>query len=280
MIAVLEAEVAALRDGRTEDADLLRKAREAAAQPVPGPAETPRTCGRCRIPADTTSRGDLPEPGRRRSARAVPSRGAGRAADDGPRQTVEGGEEPAEPSGPRADHRPSVPVADPGQPGAGEVTASVVVAAPAAAGLRRVHRLGTAGRVDPVHQGPARLRRRRRGQHDRGGHDGRARRAARRDAGGPGRPAVRGAGGPLRHGCCAGPGSCAARRWPATGRRWSGTSGSSCPAGWPVGSPGRCMWPGSKLSLNLALRRFARLVETGVAALAGATVGRLSVRAS
>ena len=27
---------------------------------------------------------------------------------------------------------------------------------------------------------------------------------------------------------------------------------------WPV------MWPGSKLSLNLALRRFARLVETGV----------------
>lgn len=34
MIAVLEAEVAALREGRIEDADLLRKAREAAANPV------------------------------------------------------------------------------------------------------------------------------------------------------------------------------------------------------------------------------------------------------
>ena len=35
MIAVLEAEVAALREGRLEDADLLRKAREAAAKPEP-----------------------------------------------------------------------------------------------------------------------------------------------------------------------------------------------------------------------------------------------------
>jgi DivIVA domain-containing protein len=35
MIAVLEAEVAALREGRVEDADLLRKAREAAASPEP-----------------------------------------------------------------------------------------------------------------------------------------------------------------------------------------------------------------------------------------------------
>jgi DivIVA domain-containing protein len=35
MIAVLEAEVAALRDGRIEDADLLRKARESAANPEP-----------------------------------------------------------------------------------------------------------------------------------------------------------------------------------------------------------------------------------------------------
>lgn len=34
MIAVLEAEVAALREGRIEDADLLRKAREAAANPT------------------------------------------------------------------------------------------------------------------------------------------------------------------------------------------------------------------------------------------------------
>jgi DivIVA domain-containing protein len=35
MIAVLEAEVAALRDGRTEDAELLRKARESAANTGP-----------------------------------------------------------------------------------------------------------------------------------------------------------------------------------------------------------------------------------------------------
>jgi DivIVA domain-containing protein len=35
MIAVLEAEVAALREGRVEDADMLRKAREAAASPEP-----------------------------------------------------------------------------------------------------------------------------------------------------------------------------------------------------------------------------------------------------
>src|SRR4029450_526841 len=34
MIAVLEAEVMALRDGRTEDAELLRKARESAASPA------------------------------------------------------------------------------------------------------------------------------------------------------------------------------------------------------------------------------------------------------
>jgi DivIVA domain-containing protein len=34
MIAVLEAEVMALRDGRTEDAELLRKARESAANPA------------------------------------------------------------------------------------------------------------------------------------------------------------------------------------------------------------------------------------------------------
>jgi DivIVA domain-containing protein len=37
MIAVLEAEVTALREGRAEDAELLRKAREAAAAPPPAP---------------------------------------------------------------------------------------------------------------------------------------------------------------------------------------------------------------------------------------------------
>jgi DivIVA domain-containing protein len=42
LIGVLEAEVAALRDGRLADADVLRKAREAAVAPViPAPQETP-----------------------------------------------------------------------------------------------------------------------------------------------------------------------------------------------------------------------------------------------
>ncbi len=40
MIAVLEAEVQALRDGRAEDAELLRKARESAARPGPGHERT------------------------------------------------------------------------------------------------------------------------------------------------------------------------------------------------------------------------------------------------
>jgi DivIVA domain-containing protein len=38
LIGVLEAEVTALRDGRLADADVLRKAREAAVAPVPAPA--------------------------------------------------------------------------------------------------------------------------------------------------------------------------------------------------------------------------------------------------
>ncbi|HEU4348081.1 MAG TPA: DivIVA domain-containing protein [Actinoplanes sp.] len=37
LIGVLEAEVTALREGRIEDADLLRRAREAAAAPLPSP---------------------------------------------------------------------------------------------------------------------------------------------------------------------------------------------------------------------------------------------------
>src|SRR5258705_7394508 len=39
MIAVLEAEVIALREGRQEDAELLRKARESAASPAVAPAQ-------------------------------------------------------------------------------------------------------------------------------------------------------------------------------------------------------------------------------------------------
>lgn len=46
MIAVLEAEVAALRDGRLEDAEVLRKAREEAASPEP---DAPGSAG---LPAD------------------------------------------------------------------------------------------------------------------------------------------------------------------------------------------------------------------------------------
>jgi DivIVA domain-containing protein len=42
MIAVLEAEVVALREGRVEDADLLRKARESAASTTPTPPAGPR----------------------------------------------------------------------------------------------------------------------------------------------------------------------------------------------------------------------------------------------
>ncbi len=41
MIAVLEAEVIALREGRTEDADLLRKAREAASDTTPAAGYAP-----------------------------------------------------------------------------------------------------------------------------------------------------------------------------------------------------------------------------------------------
>ena len=50
LIGVLEAEVAALRDGRIADADVLRKAREAAVAPVEAPpAEQPSVDG---SPAD------------------------------------------------------------------------------------------------------------------------------------------------------------------------------------------------------------------------------------
>jgi len=61
MIAVLEAEVAALRDGRAEDADLLRKAREAAANPTPAPVETQPPAGDFGppdLPADLTVTGE------------------------------------------------------------------------------------------------------------------------------------------------------------------------------------------------------------------------------
>lgn len=43
LIGVLEAEVTALREGRLADADVLRKAREAAVAPVPAPQASPET---------------------------------------------------------------------------------------------------------------------------------------------------------------------------------------------------------------------------------------------
>jgi hypothetical protein len=155
-------------------------------------------------------------------------------------------------------HRP-----DPGQPGAGEVTASVVVAAP----IERVFAAFTAwerqGEWIPMTRvrlvsgdggegsmieavttvGPAVLRD--------------EMRVDRLDA--PYEVRMVHLGRLLR-----GPG--VMRCTPLTGQRtqmvwheWfqlpGGVAGRIA---WPV------MWPGSKLSLNLALRRFARLVETGV----------------
>jgi len=53
MIAVLEAEVIALREGRREDADLLEKAREAASSPLPaGQAESDQDDPKAWAPAD------------------------------------------------------------------------------------------------------------------------------------------------------------------------------------------------------------------------------------
>jgi hypothetical protein len=66
MIAVLEAEVMALRDGRLVDANLLRSAREAAASPEPAPAAAPtRRTGQAedRGPDFTTPAEPEPEAG-------------------------------------------------------------------------------------------------------------------------------------------------------------------------------------------------------------------------
>lgn len=60
MIAVLEAEVAALREGRIEDAELLRKARESAASPS---ADTHGGAHRAGQPAAERAVDDQPEEG-------------------------------------------------------------------------------------------------------------------------------------------------------------------------------------------------------------------------
>jgi DivIVA domain-containing protein len=61
MIAVLEAEVAALREGRAEDAELLRKARESAASPVgpEHPAASPAGRGAHRAADPAEPAGDF-----------------------------------------------------------------------------------------------------------------------------------------------------------------------------------------------------------------------------
>jgi DivIVA domain-containing protein len=80
LIGVLEAEVTALREGRTADADVLRRAREAAiAPPPPEPVVVP----------DVTPPDERPAPA---AARAVADQAAGEKAPARPA----GDEEPAE----------------------------------------------------------------------------------------------------------------------------------------------------------------------------------------
>src|SRR5882724_8392441 len=59
LIGVLEAEVIALREGRTADADVLRRAREAAVAPVV-PAETPAETADGRVIEVTVSAAEIP----------------------------------------------------------------------------------------------------------------------------------------------------------------------------------------------------------------------------
>ena len=91
LIGVLEAEVAALREGRTADADVLRRAREAAVAPPPAepavvvPDVTPPD-DKPAAPATTSATGEQPaaekapaRPARARSGRSRPrGRGAAR----------------------------------------------------------------------------------------------------------------------------------------------------------------------------------------------------------
>ena len=253
LIGVLEAEVAALREGRTADADVLRRAREAAiAAAAPGQpvACRPRSARR-RDPLRSVA--DVPA-GRRRSRppRATAGRREGQGREPtGSRRSADERDR----AGRRARRRR--------QPGTGEVTATVIVNAPAERVFAAFIELGAAGRVDPVDQGAGGRGRRRRGQPDRGDHraSGPAAlrdemRVVRVDA--PYEVRVVHCGKVLR-----GPGSM--RCTPMAGDRTQVvcTSGSTCPAGaagklaWPV------LWPGSKLSLTGALKRFGRLVEQG-----------------
>ncbi|MGC4877950.1 DivIVA domain-containing protein [Micromonospora sp. DT43] len=87
LISVLEAEVIALREGRTDDADVLRQAREQAAGAVPGPTTAEPAAAAVPADAGTTAAG----------ADALPAATSSPADSDGMA--------PAD-SEPTADHKP------------------------------------------------------------------------------------------------------------------------------------------------------------------------------
>ena len=132
---------------------LLRKAREARGQPAAGAAATSRRSRRRaddRTEPSRRARADAAGRGRagRRAAQPAERRpdGGGRRARRGSRATERRRGEPS----PVTSERPWLDDAA-AQPGAGEVTATVIVGRAGRAGVRRLHRLGAAGRLDPVH---------------------------------------------------------------------------------------------------------------------------------
>jgi DivIVA domain-containing protein len=127
LISVLEAEVAALREGRLSDAEVLRRAREAAigpqqaavapAPPAPGPAALVEPVptgrdepGQLAEPDEPAEPGGLAEP----AGRAEPGDAEPRDESDGPANPAErpGRDEPVEPA------RPAEPAAPGGRDGA------------------------------------------------------------------------------------------------------------------------------------------------------------------
>jgi DivIVA domain-containing protein len=91
LIGVLEAEVAALREGRTADADVLRRAREAAVAPPAEGGETP----------DATPSDDPPVPpvGQALAARSASTRPAAAAAEKRAGESAGTEQDPARPAG-------------------------------------------------------------------------------------------------------------------------------------------------------------------------------------
>ena len=124
----------------------------------PPPARTPPSSV---PPTRSSRRPGRPRPTRRPSQARRPDAGGGhwRRGRDRPAGVRHRAAEPAV-----SDERHGRSAADAAQPGAGEVTATVIVNAPAARVFAGVHRLGAAGRVDPVHHGTGARGRRRRGQ--------------------------------------------------------------------------------------------------------------------